>query len=663
MNQLKAGIFLAILLLVSPGISASQPLAVSDFFVTPSISKAAISPDGQKIAFSVRRDKSFNIYFRNSKTQQESLLLDYKKLLEQDGSYLSNLEWIDDHYLAFAVTQKISAIAGLADTKQKYELFFVDTRKPVNSTSDLISIRTPGTLISPLPSSPREFLYAKNGSQSRVYRLDVSRLDFYGAPRRKTQRPDGGQFNLKQMIAKTSGYNYRWFLDGEKIVAANNVGLDGAQTLMETKDGGKTWEEYKVIKAKPSRKKSLNKAPTYYPVSFNPADKSYFAVAKQDEQPQALYRFSDASEEPVLVYQHSSSDLYEINTSADGQQLQSVLIQTRGEHRYIYFDDSREQLMSALRKKGLSGYLSVIDSSLDGTQVLVFEHRPDNPGSVYFYDTRSNRLSLLRHTNPSLHNALRSKLVVNQFERDALSIEYFLTLPNNKHPSPLVVIPHGGPVGIMDQRSFDSTTQLLANHGYAVLQVNYRGSAGYGQDFIDAGKREWGTGMLADIKAAVDIVKKRPDIKHDSICISGGSYGGYAALSMPIQYPGIFKCSAAFAAVTDVHLYTAQFAGNDARRQWLDDFVGNPVNDREQLQSISPVYNAEKLTIPVLLVHGDDDNIVDMEHFNRMAIALQAANATFEPELIPDLGHGFENPGQAQLFHEKLLQFLEKHLQ
>jgi len=252
---------------------------------------------------------------------------------------------------------------------------------------------------------------------------------------------------------------------------------------------------------------------------------------------------------------------------------------------------------------------------------------------------------------------------VASFEGTKLEVFFARPKPGTGKP-PLVVLPHGGPVGVRDTRSFDPLVQYLAAGGLAVLQVNYRGSSGRGQAFFEAGKREWGKGIEEDLEAAIDEVVKRDWVDGGRICVAGGSYGGYSALMSVIRRPERYRCAASVNGPTDLpFLYHSNpyFSITKEGREYFTEFVGHPEDDYEKLISISPAYLASEIQVPVLLVQGTEDRRVDVDHYYRMQNVLEALGKPHEAHLIQGGGHVLSGTEWMDLA-PRLRRFLTRHL-
>lgn len=246
--------------------------------------------------------------------------------------------------------------------------------------------------------------------------------------------------------------------------------------------------------------------------------------------------------------------------------------------------------------------------------------------------------------------------------RDGTPLHGYLTRPRGADPAvplPMVVMPHGGPFGISDTGWFDDDTQLLAEAGYAVLQINYRGSGGYGRAFQHAGAREWGGRMQQDLTDATRWAIEHKVAIADRICLYGASYGGYAALMGVATEPDLYRCAVGYAGVYDLvkmHRDVANYGGGNLT--WADQWIG----PRDRLDAVSPTRLAACIKAPVFLAAGGADRRAPIEHSERMEKALTAAGVPVETLYYPREGHGFYTEAHRREFYVRLLAFLSRHL-
>jgi dipeptidyl aminopeptidase/acylaminoacyl peptidase len=261
---------------------------------------------------------------------------------------------------------------------------------------------------------------------------------------------------------------------------------------------------------------------------------------------------------------------------------------------------------------------------------------------------------------------MRPKEPIALAARDGLPLHGYVTRPAGPGPHAMVVMPHDGPLGERDTWEFDWEVQLLASRGYAVLQVNYRGSAGYGSDFLRAGYGEWGARVHDDIADATRWAIEQRIASADRICIYGKAYGGYAALMGAARAPDLYRCAIGYNGVYDLELSASKHA------VWGDQSLNRAFGGEAQWRARSltldarkvmrPAVNAQAIKAPVLLIYGEPGWSTDYQHARNMRLALEKSGA--QPELMPVLRH------HTQLYDETtrrevyvgILKFLDEKL-
>jgi dipeptidyl aminopeptidase/acylaminoacyl peptidase len=318
-----------------------------------------------------------------------------------------------------------------------------------------------------------------------------------------------------------------------------------------------------------------------------------------------------------------------------------VVYEQDGLPEFHYFDTFYDRYQRSLEHALPGVVTSIMDVDRTERHLVVMSHSPSDPGTYYLLDTQTNTAVRIGHRMPWLDPQKLAEVRSLHVDRtDGAEVEAFVALPRaGGGRPPVVVLPHGGPIGVRDTRRYDPLVQFLAAGGLAVLQVNYRGSGGHGKSFLDAGKRQWGRGIEDDLEAALDAVIERGWVDPDRICVAGGSYGGYSALMSVIRRPDRYRCAASVNGPTDLlFAYETFFDRWEEGREYFEEFIGDP-EDEEDLLSISPAYQAAAIRVPIFLVHGTEDRRVDVDHFYRMKAVLEALHRPHEVQLIQGAGH------------------------
>jgi len=303
----------------------------------------------------------------------------------------------------------------------------------------------------------------------------------------------------------------------------------------------------------------------------------------------------------------------------------------------------------------------------DMTRLLVRATSDRNPGAFFIFETRSGRLRFLGAVAPWLHRQQLSSMEPVSFKaRDGLALNGYYTPPVD-HPggaAPMILMPHGGPFGVRDAWGFDSRIQFLASRGYGVLQVNFRGSGGYGKSFERAGYGQWGLAMQDDLSDAVAWAVADGRADPGQICIFGSSYGGYAALMGLIKTPQLYRCGISFAGISDRMLMyrddRRRFSG-EARQSFIDMF-GDPEADPDLFETTSPINHIGRIRAPLLVAHGQVDGQVDIRHYRLLTRQLKKHGKEFEQFERRFEGHGLVKEANRIAFFEVLEDFLARHM-
>src|SRR6202022_142297 len=283
----------------------------------------------------------------------------------------------------------------------------------------------------------------------------------------------------------------------------------------------------------------------------------------------------------------------------------------------------------------------------------------------YLYDSDSGELAKLADSAPWLKpDDLAEMKPIEYKSRDGLTINGYLTLPKGRTPKnlPVVVNPHGGPWG-RDEWGFDPETQFLANRGFAVLQMNFRGSTGYGRKFWEASFKQWGKAMQDDVTDGVNWLISQGIADPKRVAIYGGSYGGYAVLAGITKAPDLYAAAVDYVGVSN--LFTFMKTIPPYWKPMLDMFhemVGDPEKDKQLFQENSPALNADKIKTPLFVAQGAKDPRVNINESNQIVDALKKRGIDVEYMVKENEGHGFHNEENRFAFYEAMEKFLEKYL-
>ena len=400
-----------------------------------------------------------------------------------------------------------------------------------------------------------------------------------------------------------------------------------------------------------------------WPIAFHEDNRRAYVVRMSTNAPDALHLLDTTNGKLTKVIGDARWDVEQPLFAAVRQDLYAMRLQA-DVPKLVFLDDASRQakLSTAIAQAFPEQHAYFTSFTDDGALGLVHVYSDRNPGEFYLFELATMKATFIAASRQWVDpEAMASMRPIAVKARDGLMLEGYLILPRGKNEKnlPLVVNPHGGPHGARDQWVFDEESQLLASRGYAVLKINFRGSGGYGDAFEKAGYRQWGGAMQDDVADAVRWVVAEGYADPERVCIYGASYGGYTALMNAARYPDLYACSVGYVGVYDLQL---MYNDGDIKetlwgRSYLERVLG-----REGLSAASPVNLADKITMPVMLIHGGEDFRVPPEHADRMRKALRKAGN--DPEWLFERreGHGFYNMDNRVKLYTQLLAFLDKHI-
>jgi len=324
--------------------------------------------------------------------------------------------------------------------------------------------------------------------------------------------------------------------------------------------------------------------------------------------------------------------------------------------------------LSFLKKALPAGDFNIKSMSEDGRLMVVVQRSDINPASIYLYDRQNQEITLLYLLKPKLKQEyLAPTYPIRYNARDGLSIPAYLTLPLGKTARnlPVVVYVHGGPWS-RDTWEYDSMVQLLANRGYAVLQPNFRGSTGYGKAFLNAGNREWGRAMQHDITDGVKYLIEQKIADPKGIAIYGASYGGYATLAGLTFDSDLYAAGISYVGVSNLITFLDSFPPHwESAKAMFKLRVGEIETNRgrELMRSRSPLFSADQIQAPLMVIHGANDPRVKQAESDQIVGAVRNNNTDVKYLLAPDEGHGFRKETNKLAVAAAIERFLARHLQ
>jgi dipeptidyl aminopeptidase/acylaminoacyl peptidase len=411
-----------------------------------------------------------------------------------------------------------------------------------------------------------------------------------------------------------------------------------------------------------------------YAIGFSEDNRTAYLLSEQEQGANAVMAYDVATGERKLLLQDGNVDPYTVIYRDGAVGLDADTSAGRvpvgvgymdGKQRTAFFDaDGREARLYRTLEAAFPGHAVAITSlTSDGKTALVQVASDRNPGDFYLFQIDEKKADYLLSRRDWFDPDKMAEMRPFQLKaRDGLPLHGYLTVPNgsNGKKLPMIVLPHGGPFGVADSWRFDSDAQMLAQAGYAVLQVNFRGSGGYGRAFEQAGARQWGLTMQDDVTDATRWAVQEGIADAGRICIYGASYGAYAALTGVAKEPALYKCAAGYVGVYDLPMMHTR--GDVQRRGSGETYLKEWIGERSELAAVSPTNMADRIKVPVFLAAGGEDERAPIQHSELMERRLKAAGVPVETLYYKTEGHGFYTEEHQREYYRKLLDFFSRHI-
>jgi dipeptidyl aminopeptidase/acylaminoacyl peptidase len=622
------------------GAEAGQPPLIDRelFFGDPEISGAQIAPDGALISFIKPYRGVRNIWI---KTVEEPFA-DARPVTADTTRPVTSYFWSEDaRYVLYAQDK---------GGNENYHVYAVDPRAEsapatgVPPARDLTPYENTRAMIYAVPeSTPGEILVGINDRDPRWH--DAYRLDLQTGVRTLVWRNE----------QDLSSYEFDL---GGKLRLASRRTQDGGTEILRV-DGDSLTTVY-----------SCSVEETCYPLRFHKdGERVYLVTNKGDRDLTALVLFDPRTRQEQLVQRDPEGQVDFGGAEFSDRTEELVATYYVGDRLRIYpLTDQIKHDLELLGNELPEGEIYLGSSTEDETRILVSVQRDVDPGSVYLYDRPSGAVELLYRSRPELPSEqLAAERAIRYRARDGVEIPAYLTLPKGvaPHGLPTVIVPHGGPWG-RDTWGYDPFAQLMANRGYAVLMPNFRGSAGFGKAFLNAGNGEWGTGVMQhDITDGVRYLIDQGIADPDRVGIMGGSYGGYATLAGLTFTPDLY--AAGVSIVGPSNLLTLL---NSIPPYWaplkrvFNVRVGNPDDpaDVARLKEQSPYFHADRIRAPLLVVQGANDPRVKQAESDQIVVAARDNGVDVAYLVAPDEGHGFRGRENRLAMIAAIEEFLAGHL-
>ncbi|WP_233201475.1 S9 family peptidase [Sporosarcina sp. P13] len=600
-----------------------KEISVEDFMKNPGDSGYEMSLDGEYISYRSEWKNRMNVFVKKMHGEDEPI-----RVTSSTDRDISASFWKDDHILYLkdhGGDENFHVYASSFNGREERDL----TPYPDAKVQ----------LISNLSGIENEILIGLNKDDPTVF--DAYRLNI------KTGDLD--------QVAKNPGNIAGWLADhdGKIRIAIETDGVDSTILYRETEE-----DEFKPFV-------QTEESDVISPIAFSKDNQSIYALSNKGRDKMEVVVFDLDANEKVL-YSNPQVDV----TDAIYDKKKDALVASKyitDKPHYKFFDKELERMFNQLKDELQvdESELMLKDYNEEMNKFIMLVSSDKEFGTYYYYDSTTDELTKLTELSSWLdRDHLADMHPISYTSRDGLTIHGYLTLPKNKKPEqlPLIVNPHGGPWA-RDMWGFNQEVQLLANRGYAVLQVNFRSSTGYGKAFSDAGNKEWGLKIQDDITDGVQWTIDQGIADPDRVGIYGASFGGYATLAGITFTPDLYAAAVDYVGVSNIFTLLETIPPYwETIRNDLYKRVGHPVHDKELLESVSPVFHVDKIKTPLFVAQGANDPRVNQAESDQIVEALQKRGIDVEYMLKENEGHGFQNEENRIEFYHAMIKFFDKHL-
>ncbi len=645
------------LLAVGIGASAAQSgwcaaIPVSDFFRAEQFSDAQLSPDGKTVAM-LRRDQNDNLVLAVMPTdaRQPSVIAG---LPETD---IVDVHWVNNRRLVYSAS---TARAGALGKRAGVGLYAIDIAGGKSLQVVMSSWLPINPLVPPQQLGPdTHYLRALPGGKSNevyVTNVEARRGQFDGLALYRLDTTNG---KSTRVIGPDNAI--AWVIDenGEPSVATTHAGGTTAIHVREPSSG--TWRKLTEF--------SATKGEAFWP-SLMTADGKLFGLAYNGRNTKGLYQYdfehARLEPEPVIGLKHYDFD-GQLLLGADRNTALGVRYET-SEAITTWFDAAmlgyQQRIDSAL--PATINELSVAASG-DVSSMLVHSYSDQEPGYWQLYHSADGSFTRLGAALPDIKAAqMASMQMVRYKARDGLEIPAYLTLPADVagHKAPMLVLVHGGPWTRGGHLRWNAQAQFLASRGYAVLEPEFRGSTGFGKAHFEAGWKQWGLAMQDDLADGARWAAAQGYADPGRICIGGAGYGGYAALMGLINDPALYRCGIDWLGMTDIDaMFEQRWSDPSApfKVYGMPVLLGDPRADAARFKATSPLQNAARISQPLMLAYGGEDQSVPLAQGSQLYRAVKAGNPQLDWTDYPLAGHGWDFQKDRVDFWTRVEAFLAKH--
>lgn len=607
---------------------AQTQIPLENFFKNPEKIDYQVSPDGTYFSFMAPYENRLNLFVQ--KIGSDTTI----RITSETERDITASMWAGNNRILF-----IKDTGG----DENYQLYGVNIDgSDLKSYTNFPNVRT--TIIDPLRKIDSLVIIGMNKRNPQVF--DPYRLNL-----------NTGELTL---LAENPGNIQGWMTDHDGKLRVANAIVDGVNNQIlyrETED-----QPFQPVL-------TTNFKETVSFAVFTPDNKMVYALTNIGRDKTALVLMDPKTcEEKEVLYMNDKYDISDLNYSEKKNRLTVVACEGHKDMIRHYFDKEEEEIRKKLEAQ-LPGYnVGVTSMSKDENIRMIYAGNDRTYGTYYLYNVKENKLTKVADIAPWIkEEEMCAMNPITYTSRDGLTIEGYLTLPKgytmeNAKNLPVVVNPHGGP-WIRDSWGYNPEVQFLASRGYAVLQMNFRASTGYGRKFTELGYKQWGQTMQNDITDGVKWLIKEGIADPKRVAIYGASYGGYATLAGVTFTPDLYACAVDYVGVSNLLSFM-----NTIPPYWkplldmMHEMIGDPETDKEMMEKYSPVFHVDQIKAPLFIAQGANDPRVNKAESDQMVEALKKRGVEVEYMVKENEGHGFSNEENKFDFYRSMEKFLDKYL-
>lgn len=623
--KVKMIVRLLLLLVLLPLQGFAREVPIQDFFKDPQFTTVSLSPDGKHMAINV--------------PQVDRTLLAVVRVADQaivgkfdygENRHFRQVYWVNDNRLLFVVTFKTGRFDFETARGDMYAANIDGTGRldiPNGNTYSIVDLT---------PEDPDTILVQRSFETSFLFKLNVN---------------NGRIMNVASAPVEQGSF----LVDHDRKVRFVAGAMNDGRNVTYRRDGDK----WSLVH------ESERNGATYYPLGFDAQNKRVYMAKGAEGKPESIVLLDVDTRAETQLSSNGTVSPSGYLWSSDRKTLLGVWY----EDGIPYWDwvapDHPETMIYAGLTKAFPGKAVRFHRASDNGRYLMMQVYSDvQAPEAYLFDRQTGQAQFLTASmdwiKPEEMSPMKPIVVK---ARDGLPLHGYITIPKNSDGKnlPLIINPHGGPHGPRDEWGFNPEVQLFANRGYAVLQINYRGSGGYGNAFEGMGYRKWGTTMQDDLTDSVKWAVAQGIADPDRVCIYGASYGGYAALMSVVREPDLYRCTVGYVGVYDLDAQrSADFMEHESGRNYLKDVY--PPTAAERMAQ-SPAYGVERIKAPILLVHGEKDVRVPIKNMHFLISQLAKAGKKPDEVIVEKKeAHGFRDLQNNVNLYTKMLAFFDKYI-